>query len=268
MYILTEPIDLTNKVTIDICEVSDFCFCPLFYKYKSSNPNEINFKDLYDKYIRKTIYQFLFALQTNKEMESALEFLKYLWGKHWIKIKNKKDLIITPSSYKRDTWDNKRQNGIKSIINFDKMIGRDSQFIIAVDHKYEIEILPNLVLTGKFECIREKHNEDGTKIIQLINFVVDSNIYDTNISQQYNLESIAAAYAFENQFEKVEYQSITMNVLTNKIFVTKFNKKHFDMLKDTVKNVIISLQNEINCIAPGQKCFHCQYRNACLKHLQ
>lgn len=268
LYIISEPIVLDHKITIDIKDVIDFCFCPLLYKYKKETPNELNIRELYDHEIRKTVYQFLFDLQNDKEMNSSLEFLKYLWGKYWIRSKTKKDLLITPSAYKRDTWDNKRQNGIKSIINFDEMIGRDSQFIIAVKHRYEIEIIPNVVLTGVFECIREKQNEDGTKTIQLINFVVDSNVYDTVMAQSYNLESIAAAFAFEQLFDKVEYQSITMNILTKKTYFKNFNEKDFKLLKDTVKSVIISLQNNINCTAPGQKCFHCSYRKKCEKNMK
>ena len=91
LYIASTPLDIDNKLMIDIADVRDFCFCPQYYDLKNKDQNEINVRALYDKSLHRTFYAYLLALQENR-LDSTLEFLKYRWGKEWIKYKNTKDI--------------------------------------------------------------------------------------------------------------------------------------------------------------------------------
>ena len=264
LYVLTSPIDTNNKLVIDIKDVISFCFCPRFYKYFKRN-NVINLRTLYDLSIHNTIYNYLYALQ-NDRLKSTIEFLKYQWGKSWISFRKNslKDVLIEASSFNADTFENKRKKGIDAIFRFEEIMSKDRQLPLVVDHKYEIEILPNIILTGSIEYVRELTVEDN-KIIQVIKFVPEINQFVTHMQLKYNLELIAMSYAFEKLFTTKNFQPVTINIENGKIDTEFYTEKEYNILKETVKSVIMCIQNDINCVSPNKQCYHCEYRNTCMK---
>lgn len=220
-------------------------------------------KDLYNLSLHKTFYNYLLALQKDT-LKNTLDFLKLEWGKEWIaeKVNKKSDLLVTPSAFKQDTWDNRRQTGIKCILNFDDIMMKDKQFPIVVDHRYQIEILPDVILTGKFEYIRELTVNDN-KIVQIVKFVVNENHFTTTNAINKDLSQIAAAYAFNELFEPVYFQNETIDVYNKKRTINIYTERDFNLLKKTINSVIMCLQNNIKCVSPDKKCYHCEYRNEC-----
>ena len=79
-----------QKLTIK--EVIDFCWCPKYYELKHDNPNEANFKELYDKKLHQCFYAYLRALQNNT-LKNSIEFIKYRWGVEWVKQKTNSEII-------------------------------------------------------------------------------------------------------------------------------------------------------------------------------
>lgn len=272
LYIATSPLDINNKIIIDIKDIKDFCFCPYYYYLKRENPNEKNIKELYNDSLHKTFYAYLLALQENR-LERTLEFLKYQWGKEWIRYKNKKDIIassttgyirVTKSAYIRDTYELLRKKGIEAIFKFDEIMLKDRQFPIIIGHKYQIEILPNIILTGTYEYVRELTVKDQ-KIIQIIKFFSQSNRFSsTNISRKFDIELIAMSYAFKETFNAKYFQVVAIDVDTKKTFINTYSDKEYNLLKETIKNVVICLQNNIKYISPDKQCYHCEYRNICM----
>lgn len=268
LYVATPPLDVANKIIIDIQDVIDFSFCPFYYDLKNKDSNEINRRVLYDESLHKTFYAYLIALQEDK-LNSTLEFLKYRWGKEWIKYKYKstRDFVITCSSYRNDTYENLRKKGIEAIFKFNDMMMKEKQYPIIIGHKYQIEILPNIILTGTFEYIRELTLNNGQKVIQLVKFISETNRFNTNLSKRYNLELIAMSYAFKELFNVDYFQVVSIEVETKRMLVQTYTDKEYDLLKNTVKNVVLSIQNDIKCISPDKRCFHCEYRNVCINTL-
>lgn len=262
LYILADPIDTSEKIVIDIEQITDFCFCPEYYQLKNQNSDEINFKALYDKSLHNTFYAYLRSLQ-NDTLVHTLEFLKYIWGKEWIKYKTTKDILITPSAFKRDNYELKRKNGIDAIYAFDEIMLAEKQCPIIIGHKYEYEILPNVVLTGTFEYVREITINAGNKIIQLVKFLSETNNYDTMMQKRHDLQLIAASYVFSKLFNVNYFQSIIIDVMKKKSIVNHFTDKDYKLLLRTIHDTIICIQNNINCISPSRHCFHCEYRNIC-----
>lgn len=268
LYIITSPLDIKDKIVIDIKDILNFAFCPLYYKFRGKDTNVISLVDLYDKSMHNTIYAYLRSFQEGT-LENTIEFLKYRWGQEWIKYKKTRDLIVTSPNPRWDTYDKYRKIGINGIFKFDNMIEKDKQLPIIIGHKYRIEIIPNVILTGTLECIREvtydKESGDSDKVIQLIRFLTHVNRFDTIMAKTYDLELIAASYAFKELFNVDYFQSVSMEIETEKIIINNYSDKEYNLLKETVKNVIICLQNNINMIAPGKCCYHCSYRKTCIK---
>lgn len=264
LYLLANPLNTENKITIDIKDVISYAFCAQHYEFYSEE-NVINFKQLYNNAIHEVFYSYLIALQ-NDVLENTIEFLKYNWGKKWIKYKTKKELLtfqIEQSSAKRDYYESKRKKGIDAIINFDDIMSKDRQCPIIINHKYEIEILPNIILTGTFEYIRELTIHNNKKIFQVVKFMSETNRYSTNVEAIYNLETIAMSYAFKNLFNVDYFQSVTIDIEKKKIFASICSDKDYDILKSTVKSAVIGILNDIKLVSPNKQCYHCEYRNKC-----
>jgi hypothetical protein len=266
LYVLTEPIDTYNKIVIDINEVTDFSFCPSYYEFKNSNKNEINLRTLYDKALHKTIYSYLLALQENR-LENTLEFLKYKWGKEWINYKNIKELLITISSYEHDTYEKKRKKGIDAIFKFNDIMLKERQFPIIIGHKYQVEILPNIVLTGTLEYVRELTLDNGQKVIQVVKFSPEPNRFYTNMAKLYSLDLISMSYAFNEIFNVDYFQSVFVDIESKKVTTNVYNKSNYDLLKKTVKSTVMCLQNGIKCVSPDYRCYCCEYRTHCLNKM-
>lgn len=78
---------------------------------------------------------------------------------------------------------------------------------------------------------------------------------------------MAAAYAFKETFNVDYFQVVTIEIETKKTTVNTYTNKEYDLLKQTVKNVVLSIQNNIKCISPDKQCYHCEYRNICINSL-
>lgn len=265
LYVLSNPMDRSNKLTIDIKDVVDFCFCPMYYRLKNAVSNEKNFKELYNESLHTTFYRFLTVYKNDSFIFNSLERLKTLWAQEWIKYKSTKEILITDSALRRDEYESKRKIGIDAIYTFNDMIMKDRQIPIVVNHKYELEIIPNVIFSGTFEYIREYINNEDEHIIQLIRFISESNRYVTTQSMSHNLEITAASYAFETLFNPTAFECVTYDIQSKKYIKTKYTQKDYELLKDTIESVIISIQNNISCISPDDRCYHCEYRNICNK---
>lgn len=276
LYILTEPLNISNKLIIDIKDIMDFCFCNRYYDYKydGTNNNKINFKELYDVSLHKTFYMYLRALQKDK-LENTLELLKYTWGKEWIKFKKTKEIMlmnsyykVNKSSYIADTYEERRKKGIDAIFNFNEVMAKDKQFPIIIGHKYEIEILPNIILTGNIEYVREYTDQNNNKSIQLMKFISEpTKRYTGDMVYKYSLDLIASSYALKTLFNVKDFQSIAFTVSDKKVYPNIFSDKEYNILKDTVKNVVTCIQNNIRYISPDNKCMFCEYKEICTKNL-
>ena len=250
-----------NVIKIDIKDVIDYCKCPKYYELKKNDPNNYNLKEAYDIALHKCFYSYLIGIQQG-DMRTGISTLKTRWGKEWVKQKKNSQIICTPSSYKRDTYDGKRKAGIDAIITFNAIMEKEKQFPIVVNRKYEIPITENIILTGTWEYIREieRNNND---IIQILKFNTDSNRFRTIHQMNHDLELTAAAMAFKYQFNPTNFELVYIDIYTKKQIISYRTKEDFNLLKNTVISVVTCIENNIKCVSPGQICYHCEYRNTC-----
>lgn len=265
LYIATQPTNLKDKVIIDITDVKDFSYCPLYYDFKNNKNVAMSNRTLYDQSLHKTFYAYLLALQENK-LDNTLEFLKYRWGKEWIKHKSVQDLLVRRSAFHYDTYENLRKKGIEAIFKFNDFILSEKQCPIIIGHKYQIEILPNIILTGTYEYVREV-TINNNKIIQVVRFTTTPNRLSTKIEKAFDLELIAMAYAFKETFNVDYFQVVSIDIESKRVFIRVYTDKEYNLLKQTIQNTVISIQNNIKCVSPDKRCYHCEYRNVCINTL-
>lgn len=249
----------SEVLTLNIKDVLDFSWCPRYYDLKNDNPNERNLKEAYDTALHKCFYQYLLALQ-NDSLE-GLKTLKYRWGKEWIKQKTNSEIICTPSALKRDTYDAKRKAGIEAIITFDKLMN-ESQFPIIINKPYSIKIDSDVVLTGIWEYVREVE-VNNEKIIQIMKFRTENNRFQVLNQMHHDLELTAAALAFDQTFNANTVQLVYVDIYKKKMMASYRTNKDFELLKNTVTSVARCIKNDIKCISPDKKCYHCEYRDIC-----
>ena len=248
-------------IRIDIKDVIDYCKCPQYYKLKKNDPNTYNLKEAYDVALHKCFYSYLVGIQQD-DARVGIDTLKSRWGKEWIKQKTNSQIMLTPSAFKRDTYDAKRKAGIDAIITFNKLMSKDKQFPIAINRKYEIPITNNIILTGTWECIREIER-DNDDIIQILKFNTESNKFRTLHQMNHDLELTAAALAFQTNFNPKLFELVYIDIYSKKQIISHRNKLDFDMLKKTVVSVVTCLKNNIACVSPSKVCYHCEYRDVC-----
>lgn len=250
---------------LNIKDVLDFCWCPKYYELKKRNPNEYNLKELYDISLHKCFYSYLISLQNDTFFE-GIKTLKYKWGKIWVKQKTSSEIICTPSALKRDTYDAKRRAGIDAIITFDKLMN-EPQFPIIINKEYSIKITNNITLKGTWEYVREIEI-NGKKVIQLMKFKTENNRFNMDGQMRHDLELTAAALAFKETFnQNLDLQLVYVDIYKNRMVASYRTDKDFDLLKKSVISMAKCIKNNIECISPDKKCYHCEYRDICFKEL-
>lgn len=250
---------------IDIQEILDYNYCPVYYKLKYNNPGLENLTEAYDRILRKCFYSYMNLLKSNSSVD--IGYLTKLWGKHWIKDKSLIKLMTTPSASMRDRYDLLRKNGIESLISFHNLMKQGSQYPILINKGYKIRITNNVILTGKWEYIRELQTEEEN-IFQIIKFQHRKDKFQTLMQMRYDLELTAAAFAFENTFTAPKYQVVYANIYKEKMVPSYRDNNDFNILKQTVINTIKCISNNIYTISPDTKCFHCTYRNQCENYIK
>lgn len=249
-------------LNLNIKDVLDFCWCPKYYDIKKNNPNKRNLKDTYDIALHKCFYLYLNALQ-NDTLENGMKTLKYKWGKEWVKQRTNSEIICTPSALKRDTYDAKRKAGIEAITIFEKLMNTP-QFPILINKNYSIKITDDIILEGTWEYVREVEI-NGQKVIQLMKFRTENNRFQVVNQMHHDLELTAAALAFSNTFNQgdLTFQLVYVDIYKKRMTVSYRTAKDFDLLKETIISVAKCIRQDIRCISPDKKCYHCEYRDEC-----
>jgi hypothetical protein len=81
----------------------------------------------------------------------------------------------------------------------------------------------------------------------------------------HDLELTAAALAFSDTFNQgnLEFQLVYVDIYKKRMTVSYRTAKDFDLLKKTVINVAKCIRQNIRCISPDKRCYHCEYRDEC-----
>lgn len=254
-----------KECKIDIQEILDYNYCPVYYKLKYNKSGLENLSNTYDKLLRQCFYLYITSLKNNSSVD--VSYLTKLWGKYWVKDKSLIKLMTTPSASLRDRYNLLRKNGIDSLISFHNLMKQGSQYPILINKGYAVKITDDITLTGKWEYIRELHTEENN-VFQIIKFQHKKERFQTLMQMRYDLELTAAAYAFETMFTAPEYQVVYANIYKEKMISSFRDTNDFNILKQTVINTVKCIKDNIYTISPDVKCFHCVYRNQCENYIK
>lgn len=251
----------TGQYSINIEEVMDYNYCSMYYKLKHENPGIENMTETYDRLLRMCFYSYLNLLKNKSSVD--LGHLTRLWGKHWIKGKSMVKIMTMPSANTRDTYDRLRKNGIDTLLSFHDLMKEGSQYPILINKGYNIKIDNNITLNGRWEYIRELKLKDNSNVFQIIKFTHKKDKFQTLMQMRHDIELTAADYAFKQMFTATESQVVYANIYKERMVPSYRDERDYATLKQTIKNTITCIANNIYSISPDVKCYHCTYRNQC-----
>lgn len=254
-----------KEYRINIQEILDYNFCPVYYKLKHDNPGE-NISDAYDRILRACFYSYINLLKNNSSVD--IGYLTRLWGKHWVKDASMTKMMLTPSSTLRDKHGILRKNGIDSLISFHNLMKEGEQYPILTNKQYSIKINNNITLNGTFEYIREYHEDNKDPVFQIIKFNHKKDKFQTLMQMRHDLELTATALAFKTMFTADNFQVAYANIYKEKIITSFRDENDFNTLRQTVINTVKCIKNNIYTVSPDVKCFHCTYRNECEAYIK
>lgn len=262
---ITNTTTKTGKVkrTVSIQDVMDFSFCPKFFDHRKNNERTLMHE--YNNAIERSYFKYIEELiQAPDKISNAFERLKTSWGNEWIKEKDFRSIQIMPTNPNFDTYSLKRRAGIYSITNFYSLMKRDTQFPIAVNKSYTVNLYDNVFITGSWDYIREVSASPKNKI-QIVKFLKEENRRCAIIQDRNDLDIIAMCYAFDKYFG-VDYEIIIFDThckAPRQYSIIPRTQKDYDLLINSVKSYIYCIDNNISLMSPSQICGICEYKNKC-----
>ena len=244
---------------ISLNEISEFLHCPMFYRFKHEDEKiRTPYLDLYEKYdsdIRKFMYAYHSQLQNGDAVDGST--VKRIWGSLWIGEKNKQDLIFTDTGDKRDTWNEKRKQGIENLMTYHSKGPKSIGTPVLVNHEFEVDISKGITLTGNFELIQELNGK-----VELVTYIPDSRKI-TGAMFRKDMKITGLSYAFKETFGDKQDNTVAYLVDKNRRVQTARTEKDYKIFQESVKNIAISIRNDIFYINPNPRCISCLYKDKC-----
>lgn len=253
-----------NKIFINIKEITDYCYCPMLYKYKYIDKLEKKYTtvlDQYDDCMHKCIYNFFTQATFNNVSISSL---KTSFSSYWIKSKSLTSIIYSEPTSWRDTHNEKRKDGIEAIVKFYNHFKDNIGIPLIINKPYKVNITPNLYLEGSFKIVREITTKDNKKEIEILNILSTVKAQNDMILKK-DITTTAISYAFRKLFGIEEDNIKFFNINKGKLYTTTRNNEDYNMLIDTVIKVYKCINNNIFYICPTSKCLNCAYKSLCIK---
>lgn len=248
------------KISID--EIVDYSKCPMYYffKYKSGLPNDsYDIIEKYEEDINKIIYYAFYKYQEGEIIR--LEDLKQMWGRLWIKDKRKSNLIFSDSYINKDTYNTKRVKGLESLLNFRNFLIDSPSYPILINQDYSIKI-DDIIVSGKFDVVREIDNAVGEKEIQVCLFRSERDV--PKLTQKYDLKLHCDTYAIENMINKnLDMSYLIYYFEKNKSIVRSDISSNKEMFLHNIKTITKLIKENVFYMSVNDNCQKCTFKNKC-----
>ena len=245
------------KLSLD--EIQEFLHCPMFYSFRHQDKEiKTPYLDLYEKYdqdIKKFMHAYHAQLQNGDAVDGAT--VKRIWGSLWIGQKNKQELIFVETGDKRDTWNEKRKQGIENLLGYHNKGTKNIGTPILVNHEFEVEVTKGVIITGVFDLIQELNGR-----VELVTYVSDSKKITSAMFQK-DMKITALSFAFRKIFGEKQDETVVYLVDKNKRVLTRRTENDYKIFQESVKNIAISIKNDIFYINPNPRCIGCLYKENC-----
>lgn len=250
--------------TIDIQEIIDYAKCPMFYafkyEYKQHKTDYVNIIEKYNNDIHKVIYYSFSKIQDGSPMR--IEDIKVAWGRAWIKDKRKNSLIFSDTPSNKDMYNDKRKRGFDSLVSFYRSFSKNPGFPVMINEEYKLNISNSLILTGRYEVVRELEDELLNKYLEICIFKTDD-CSNNSINNLYDLKLIASSLAISNDVEYNNKKYMIYNIDKKKFFYLNDIDLHEKLFKKNILNIYKCIYNKMYYICPSEQCITCTYKEVC-----
>lgn len=247
---------------ISIGEIMDYSKCPMYHflKHKKKiSTDKIDIIEKYEEDILKVIYYSYYKLQENDPIRT--EDIKAMWGRLWIKDKRRNNIVFTDSYMHKDTYNTKRVKGLESLLKFKDFLANDIGYPILINQEYKIKI-DNIILSGKFDIVREVINSNEEKEIQTCMFISDRDV--PKLTQKYDLKFHCDALAIQGMVdEKLKMSHMIHYFEKSKTIVKKHCLMNNDVFIHQVKTISNLIKNNIYYMSVTDNCQKCMYSELC-----
>lgn len=233
-----------------------------------AEPNGENLNDRYERILKNCIFSFMRNLQYGRRSLIGVNFLKTQWGQNWIKEKAPYEVITMQSGVARDTYSKKRSQGVSALLNFFQIIEDKDVYPILIRKQYRIEFDDEYCITGMFDIVMEDKTRN---VLQVVKIRAEGNRFNIKEQAVFDLDLNFAYYALRVLFKGVrEYSGIELVIwdIERKIEYVCVPVEQYDaiMLK-TIESALECMNQELYLTCPDKKCFHCNKRDRCMKHV-
>lgn len=247
---------------ISIDEIVDYSKCPMYYffKYKQkASTDKIDVLSKYEEDLKKVVYYSFCKMQEGEFIR--VEDIKQMWGKLWVKDKRKTELVFSDSSLHKDTYNVKRIKGLESLLSFKDYLADNKGFPIAINQEYKIR-LDDMILTGKFEVVREIENSNGEKQIQVCLFKTDRDV--PKLTNRYDMKFHCDALAIERMVEKdLKPNGMIYYLEKGKIITKSCSSIERQIFLHNIRTVASLIRNNVFYMSVNSNCQSCIYKDIC-----
>lgn len=253
-------------------QIHTYLHCPSKYKFRYVDGINMpkSKKVIYKIALHKTVDFFFFSILGG--WVPSPKQMKDKWASTWtelneIKTDNLTDLILKPTkitSGGRKVSDPEMISGMEMIHNFYHFNKDNPGLPVGVGLDFRVPIFDNVIVTGKFELVREILDQnDGKRYIEIVDFKTGSESIDPfSIKNDFNLT--LTSFAFRNLFQNAEEDRLKYHYLKSGYDVITYRGENdFNRMKATIKGVAVGIENKLFYPRQTPMCRSCEFKDIC-----
>lgn len=249
----------------NIEEIIDYSMCPIIHLLKHKYKVEVDSGSIHDKYsfaISEIIKQFYYRVKAKEPIRT--EDIKRLWGKAWVLDKRKSKMVFSDTRVGKDAYNNKRLEGLTTLLDYRKHLEDNPCFPIVVKYPYSLK-LEGCTITGEIDVLKEVGDDVEGKEIRICTFMVDA--YNTQIETSHNLRLNASYLAAREMIgdDSIPIVKSIYNLSRQKEYLKKVDTINKEVMIHSLETISKLIDNEVYYMTTGVKCKICPYRKQCKK---
>lgn len=260
-----------TKIELGMDEIYTFLQCPLKYQLEHIHkiPSENDYKSavLYSKGIHQAIAYFY-----NEVMQGKMPTLRQMrdkWASYYYSIfgedkRTKENFLLARTGTDQQRMQQILNRGMEAIYAFYAENKDNPGVPIAVNYPFRIAIDKDIILTGEFELIRER-KENNTRFIEIVDFKTSNNKTDASSGffLRHDLRATAMFYAFQELFNSKPDRFIFDYIGTDTQLSLYRDENEVKRLRRVLKGVSNSIKNEDFYPRQSFMCKTCPMMSSC-----
>ncbi|MEK1828898.1 PD-(D/E)XK nuclease family protein [Priestia megaterium] len=260
------------KIELNMDDIYTYLQCPMKYKLTKVHeiPSEDNYKSavLYSKGIHQTISYFYHEVMQGKL--PTLRQMRDKWASYYYSIfeedkKTKENFLQARTGTDHQRTSQILNRGMEAIYAFYAENKDNPGVPIAVNYPFRVAIFDDLILTGEFELIRERPDENNRRFVEIVDFKTSKNKTDASSSffLRHDLRATAMSFAFQELFNSTPDRFIFDYIGTDTQLSLYRDENEIKRLKSVLKGVRNGIKQEDFYPRQSFMCKNCPMMNYC-----